>query len=700
MLHTQTSVLLQRDTDNHRYPAHQQRTATPCGLIGCYRACLNLLARDLRVLVAQRIGGPHEPGCCQVREYRESDLKRSWGATDIPGRDFRTTGWKPVPHVREPVCPERVRMYADFFGFRELPFNNTPDPRFFYSTPDHEEALASLIYAVKERKGFVLLTGETGTGKTLVSRMMLRHFGTQVAFATINHAVSSAGDLVESICTEFELSAKRGASLTQLVRTLQDFLLAQFTQNIPVVLLLDEAQNLPAEGFEQLRMIGNLEADDAKLLQIAIVGQPELQHLFLSPELRQIRQRIFRSFHLPALGREATEGYIQHRLSVVTDTPVDIFSADAVAAIYKFSRGLPRVINAVCDNALLSAYSADRHDIDAPFAESVIAQMMIIDPQQGEEEETDPAAPRTGAEPFAPGTRTSSYRRSGRRVGDGLGDARASYVPVRLPPIPATRQDGCPDQQSAGMDGAPAAEWVQRVADTLAHRIEELTHQVQNMETRLRERPPIIHVNDRPEPPRDTGYGGEIRSKFDGVFLRLAALERRLKGKARGWAETRATVADLKPLVQQAHSTAGRVETASQELGRREEQLRKLAGTVKDIIRDLRKLLDRAHEASAKTRHAERSARAACDRLAAQSQSSRRLADELAQIADRGVSRNAADGVQQMFDDARENLSDLHSLARGNRNTSTEPDVANEQSPTARLAHQVENLLEMTGPRA
>ena len=149
-------------------------------------------------------------------------------------------------------------MYAEFFGLRELPFNNTPDPRFFYSTPDHEEALASLIYAVKERKGFVLLTGEVGAGKTLVSRMMLRHFGAAIAFANINHAVQTAGDLMESLCSEFELPYEPGAGNAQLVRTLHDFLLAQFAQNTPVVLLLDEAQNLPIETFEQLRMIGNL----------------------------------------------------------------------------------------------------------------------------------------------------------------------------------------------------------------------------------------------------------------------------------------------------------------------------------------------------------------------------------------------------------------------------------------------------------
>lgn len=270
-------------------------------------------------------------------------------------------------------------MYADFYGLRELPFNNTPDPRFFYATPDHEEALASLIYAVNELKGFVLLTGEVGAGKTLVARMMLRRFGNQIAFANINHALGSARELLESVCTEFDLPCDQGTSNAHLVRLLHDFLLRQFAANTPVVLVLDEAQNLPVDAFEQLRMIGNLEADDAKLLQVVIVGQPELKRLFLADNLRQLRQRIFRSFHLPRLTRELTEGYIMHRLTIGGARDLDIFDPGALDRIHEFSQGLPRLINTLCDNAMLSAYSTDRHHLDEEFIETVIAQMMTIE---------------------------------------------------------------------------------------------------------------------------------------------------------------------------------------------------------------------------------------------------------------------------------------------------------------------------------
>lgn len=268
-------------------------------------------------------------------------------------------------------------MYAQFFGLRELPFNNTPDPRFFYSTPDHEEALALLVYAVSERKEFAMLTGEIGAGKTLVSRMMLRHFGSRIVHAVVNHAVHSGAELLEVICTELGLEPGAETNQASLTRALHDFLLQQFSRNTPVVLLLDEAQNLPIEAFEQLRMIGNLESDDAKLLQTIIVGQPELRRILACPELRQLAQRVFRSFHLPALNRAQTEAYIRHRLKVAGNDSADVFDAPVFDAIHAASDGLPRVINTLCDNIMLSAFSADRRRIDRAFADMVICQTRL-----------------------------------------------------------------------------------------------------------------------------------------------------------------------------------------------------------------------------------------------------------------------------------------------------------------------------------
>jgi general secretion pathway protein A len=270
-------------------------------------------------------------------------------------------------------------MYASFFGLRELPFNNTPDPRFFYSTPDHEEALASLVYAISESKGFVLLTGEVGAGKTLMTRLMLRHFNDRIVFAGINHTSVSPTDLLRCICGEFQVDYHADDTAAHLLRRLQDFLIGRFSEGKPVVLMLDEAQALSRDAFEQVRMIGNLEADDAKLLQIVIVGQPELRERFQANDMRQLRQRMFRSFHLRGLTREQTEGYIRHRLSVGgAQYPERIFDSAAVDLIFEYSQGLPRLINTVCDNAMLSAYAADQLSIDAEFVRRVLTQMSSV----------------------------------------------------------------------------------------------------------------------------------------------------------------------------------------------------------------------------------------------------------------------------------------------------------------------------------
>jgi len=593
-------------------------------------------------------------------------------------------------------------MYADFFGFRELPFNNTPDPRFFYSTPDHEEALASLIYAVKARKGFVLLSGEIGAGKTLVTRMMLRHFGTQIAFATIHHTVQSPDDLMESICTEFELPIKSHASTTRTVRVLHDFLLAEFAQNIPVVLVLDEAQNLPVEGFEQLRMIGNLEADDAKLLQIAIVGQPELQRKFLSPELRQLRQRVFRMFHLPALNEEATEGYIRHRLCVAGDDTSGIFDKGAISAVYRFSRGVPRIINTVCDNALLSAYSAHRSTVDHAFIESVIAQMLTGTAGAGSSEDgvfVSRGPPREAHNDCAAGLSPAAGRTAGTVETDPTPPPAETSAPVSEPVLPRARLS-----EPARDDCAVASSDSDARAATGPH--------------------------DRRTAKSSGKVGGtaqEVRAKVDEARRRIAAVEHRLHGAAGGLAEARAIHASLRPLVDQARTIVGRAETASHELKRRDAQFRTLATTVKGAVRDLRNLVDRARETASKTSHAESDARAVHDRLVAQSRRSRRLAEDLTRLVDRMVSpasrasptpliikersstieahrdppaprrsgQGAPQEVQRELRSTRESLSDLRRLARRPPSGHTSTHVATPDLPTSRLAQQVEALLEL-----
>ncbi len=428
-------------------------------------------------------------------------------------------------------------MYAQFFGLRELPFNNTPDPRFFYSTPDHEEAMASLIYAVQERKGFVLLTGEIGAGKTLVSRMMLRHFGTMISFATINHAVEDGRDLLESICTEFEMHVDPGASRTNLVRLLHDFLLSKFAQNHPVVLVLDEAQNLSSDAFEQLRMIGNLEADDAKLLQIVIVGQPELQQRFASPKFCQLRQRIFRNFHLPAMNRETAEGYIRHRLSVAGSEKLSTFTDDAMDRIFEFSRGVPRIINTLCDNAMLSAYSADRTEIDGNAIQSGVEQMMVTEPTADDTSDAFAAADRTSPVSVPTPARAPAQPRP---------------EPPREPPAPTA-----PPPVTVSQPPRPAPPRRQpRVANQFARR---------------RQAPATV-------------WPAALAAQQDRVNAESAAL----------LAQSKCARAELEPLVHRAESLVTRAQLAVDDLTRREERLRSADRTVSVVVRELRSLLDRA----------------------------------------------------------------------------------------------------------
>lgn len=297
-------------------------------------------------------------------------------------------------------------MYAAHFGLAELPFNNSPDPRYFHTTPEHEEALACLIYAVQERKGYAVLTGEVGAGKTMVARMMLRHFGSRLCSAVITNTCLSADELVAAVCAELEIDVDRDANLFERTRALEDYLVRQYAANVPVVLVLDEAQRLSDDALEQIRMIGNLEADNAKLLQIVLVGQPELRARLHAPHLRQLQQRIFRSFHLSALSRPQTRDYIRHRLRIAAGSPDDdgpvpsdsLFDEEAFEAVHAFSAGLPRLINTACDNVLLSAYAADKIGVTGPVAREVLDQLSV---KPEAPTPVDPT-PRAEAEQVAP----------------------------------------------------------------------------------------------------------------------------------------------------------------------------------------------------------------------------------------------------------------------------------------------------------
>ena len=250
-------------------------------------------------------------------------------------------------------------MYETQFGFRRAPFSLTPDPRFLYLSAHHREALAHLLYGVGEGGGFVQLTGEVGTGKTTLCRSVLEQAPEKVDLALVLNPRLTPLELVATVCDE--LGAVYPAETTSnkaLVDTLTRRLLEGHAAGRRAVVVIDEAQNLDAAALEQIRLLTNLETPTQKLLQIVLIGQPELQELLARPDLRQLAQRITARYHLPALSREETTAYVRHRLRVAGGSP-DLFTPAALRLLHRVTGGVPRRINILCDRALLGAFAQE-----------------------------------------------------------------------------------------------------------------------------------------------------------------------------------------------------------------------------------------------------------------------------------------------------------------------------------------------------
>ncbi|HEY3808780.1 MAG TPA: AAA family ATPase [Steroidobacteraceae bacterium] len=255
-------------------------------------------------------------------------------------------------------------MYLQFFGLAEKPFAITPDPRYLYLSGRHADALAHLVYGINEAGGFIQLTGEVGTGKTTTIRSLLARAPKTAEIALILNPRLSATEFLRSLCEELGLGADdAGESENKnLVDLLNRYLLRAHSLGRRVVLVVDEAQNLAPDVLEQVRLLTNLETETQKLLQIILIGQPELRKLLAREDLRQIAQRITARFHLDPLSREETAAYVRHRLRVAGAT-TDIFTRGALREIYRVSGGIPRVINILCDRAMLGAYTQELHQV-------------------------------------------------------------------------------------------------------------------------------------------------------------------------------------------------------------------------------------------------------------------------------------------------------------------------------------------------
>ena len=254
-------------------------------------------------------------------------------------------------------------MYTHYFGLNEKPFSLVPNPRFLYMSEQHREALAQLHYGIQEGEGFILITGEVGAGKTTLCKCLLERITNDTNVAYIFNSKVSGNELLASICDELGISYKENSGQKILTDKIYEFLLAAHAENKNTVLIIDEAQNLQPDVLEQIRLLTNLETSEKKLLQIVLIGQPELRDIFLRSDLKQLAQRVTARYHLGPLDKEEVPLYINHRITVAGGHP-PLFNTAALNKVYDLSSGIPRLINLLCNRALLAAYSENKSQVD------------------------------------------------------------------------------------------------------------------------------------------------------------------------------------------------------------------------------------------------------------------------------------------------------------------------------------------------
>lgn len=265
-------------------------------------------------------------------------------------------------------------MYCKFYGLKEKPFNVTSDPAFFYLSSQHKEALAHLYYGISQRKGILVLTGEIGTGKTTLCRFFLGQLGKEVKTAFILNTYFSEIELLEAIIKDFGIKAKDKTRLS-FINELNKFLLKESESGNNVVLIVDEAQNLTPKQLEQVRLLSNLETEKHKLLQIVLAGQPELGRKLNLYHLRQLKQRIMVSYHITPLSQEEVNNYIGHRLAIAGSIGRVNFLEEAIKKVWDFSKGTPRLVNILCDRALLAGFVSETNIIDANIIDKCLGEL-------------------------------------------------------------------------------------------------------------------------------------------------------------------------------------------------------------------------------------------------------------------------------------------------------------------------------------
>jgi general secretion pathway protein A len=281
-------------------------------------------------------------------------------------------------------------MYEDYYGFTEKPFSLTPDPKYLFKSASHASAFELLQYAVRRREGFVVITGDIGTGKTTLCRALLEQIDRKTFTALVLNPFLAEEDLLRLVLQEFGVVSRdeikrghlNGISKAELIETLNEFLLSLQRLGAQALLIIDEAQNLPLQVLEQIRILSNLETEKEKLLQIVLVGQANLKDVLRRAELRQLDQRVSIRYDLKPLSKDETAAYIQHRLSVAGGGAAVTFAPKTLARVHRYTQGIPRLINLLCDRTLLSGYAAHTNRILPAFVDSAAESLELQAPKR------------------------------------------------------------------------------------------------------------------------------------------------------------------------------------------------------------------------------------------------------------------------------------------------------------------------------
>lgn len=262
-------------------------------------------------------------------------------------------------------------LYMDYFGLAERPFTLLPDPDFLFWSRAHRRAFSVLEYGVITRAPITIVTGEVGVGKTTLVQKLLQSLDDDITLGLISNAQGGRGELLQWVLNSLGVETDLSAAYVTLFQQLQDFVIEEYASGRRVVLLIDEAQNLSIEGLEELRMLTNINSNKDELLQLILVGQPELRQMIMRPELRQFAQRVTATYHISSLDRAAVAGYIQHRLTHVGGTGAE-FTAEAIDLIHQHSHGIPRLVNKLCDFSMVYTATEERRVVDAAIVEEVL----------------------------------------------------------------------------------------------------------------------------------------------------------------------------------------------------------------------------------------------------------------------------------------------------------------------------------------